>query len=53
MESRVMVTARKFREMGVSSPDELPDLDPVERVPQPIGQPEIAGLIEDGDVEPV
>jgi DNA recombination protein RmuC len=53
MESRVLVTARKFREMGVSSPDDLPELEPVERVPQGIGQPEIAGLIEDGEVEEV
>ena len=53
METRVLVTARKFREMGVSSPDELPDLEPVERVPQVVGQPEIAGLIEDEDVEGV
>ncbi|MGE5813034.1 MAG: DNA recombination protein RmuC [Acidobacteriota bacterium] len=53
MESRVLITARRFREMGVSSSEELPDIEPVERVPQAVGQPEIAGLIEDGDVEPV
>jgi DNA recombination protein RmuC len=53
MESRVLVTARKFREMGVSSAEELPDLEPVERVPQVVGQPEITGLIEDEDVESV
>jgi DNA recombination protein RmuC len=47
MESRVLVTARKFREMGVTSPDELPELEPIERVPQAVGQPEIAGLIEE------
>jgi DNA recombination protein RmuC len=53
METRVLVTARKFREMGVTSPDELPELEPIERVPQAVGQPEIAGLIEDGEVEEV
>lgn len=53
MESRVLVTARKFREMGVSSSEDLPDLEPIERVPQATGQPEIAGLIEDEDVEQV
>jgi DNA recombination protein RmuC len=53
MESRVFVTARKFREMGVSSSEELPDLEPIERVPRAVGQPEIAGLIEDEDVEAV
>lgn len=53
MESRVLVTARKFRDMGVSSPEELPELEPVERAPQAVGQPEIAGLIEDGEVEEV
>jgi DNA recombination protein RmuC len=52
MESRVLVTARKFREMGVSSAEELPELEPIERVPQAVGQPEITGLIE-GDVEEV
>jgi hypothetical protein len=39
--------------MGVSSPEDLPELEPIERIPQAVGQPEIAGLIEDGDVEPV
>ncbi len=53
VESRVLVTARKFREMGVSSADELVDLEPIERIPQAVGQPEIAGLIEDDEVEPV
>ncbi len=53
VESRVLVTARKFREMGVSSADELVDLEPIERIPQAVGQPEIAGLIEDDDAEPV
>lgn len=53
MESRVLVTARKFREMGVSSPEDLPELEPVERAPQTVGQPEIAGLIEDEEVEEV
>jgi DNA recombination protein RmuC len=54
MESRVLVTARKFREMGVSSSEELPEIEPIERIPQAVGQPEIAGLIEDAaDVESV
>jgi DNA recombination protein RmuC len=53
MESRVLVTARKFREMGITSPEDLPELEPIERVPQAVGQPEITGLIEDGEVEEV
>ena len=53
VESRVLVTARKFREMGVSSVDELPDLEPIERVPQAPGQPEIAGLIDEGEAEEI
>jgi DNA recombination protein RmuC len=53
VESRVLVTARKFREMGVSTAEDLPELEPIERVPQVVGQPEIAGLIEDEDVETV
>jgi DNA recombination protein RmuC len=53
MESRVLVTARKFRELGVSSPEDLPELEPIERVPQAVGQPEITGLIEEDEVEGV
>jgi DNA recombination protein RmuC len=53
MESRVLVTARKFREMGVTSPDELPDLEPVERVPQAVGQPQLVGLVDEGDIDGV
>ena len=53
VESRVLVTARKFREMGVSSADDLVELEPIERIPQVVGQPEIAGLIDDDEVEPV
>jgi DNA recombination protein RmuC len=49
MESRVMVTARRFRDMGVSSAEELPDLEPIERRSRAVGQPEISGLIEDGE----
>jgi hypothetical protein len=49
MESRVMVTARRFRDMGVSSAEELPELEPIERRSRTVGQPEIAGLIEEGE----
>jgi DNA recombination protein RmuC len=53
VESRVLVTARKFREMGVSSPEDLPELEPIERIPQVVGQPEIAGLIDDAEIDGV
>ena len=34
LESRVMVTARKFKELGVTAKDDLPQIEPVEKQPQ-------------------
>jgi hypothetical protein len=35
MESRVLPTARKFRELGVTAVEEIPVLDQVDQVPRP------------------
>lgn len=35
LESRVMVSARRFRDLGVTAPEELPQLDGVERALRP------------------
>jgi DNA recombination protein RmuC len=41
VESRVLVTARKFKELGGLEDDEVPELTPVERIVREIGAPEL------------
>ena len=40
MESRVLVSARKFKELGVASGEEIPELKPVDEVPRALAAPE-------------
>ena len=47
MESRVLVTARKFAEMGVSK-EVIPDLDPVELTPRQVQAVELAEETREG-----
>jgi DNA recombination protein RmuC len=54
LESRVLVTARRFRDLGVSATRDLPVLEPVEQLPQATGAPELTGLFdEESDEEAV
>ena len=50
METRVLVTARKFAEMGVSK-DVIPDLDPVELTPRQVQASELADGLEGAGFE--
>jgi len=52
LESRVLVTARRLRDKGVSAGEELPDVEIVDTVPRPIGTPALAGLFDETDVDP-
>lgn len=45
LESRVLVTARKFPELGVSIKAEIPELVPVEKTPRELQAAEMAGKI--------
>ena len=44
IESRVLVTARRFKELGVSAAEPIPAVTTVERMPQPLQAPEMADL---------
>ena len=44
IESRVLVTARRFKELGVSAAEPIPEVTTVERTPRPLQAPEMADL---------
>ncbi len=47
LESRVLVTARRLKDTGISASEALPDLSPIEQSARPLGAPELAGLFEE------
>jgi DNA recombination protein RmuC len=53
LESRVLVTARRLKDKGVTAPDDLPELDTIDHTPRPLGAPELTGLFDDEPVEGV
>jgi DNA recombination protein RmuC len=53
LESRVLVTARRLKDKGVSAPEELPELETIDHTARPLGAPELVGLFEDEPVEGV
>lgn len=53
LESRVLVTARRLKDKGISAPDELPELETIDHTPRPLGVPELTGLFEEDPVEGV
>jgi DNA recombination protein RmuC len=53
LESRVLVTARRLKDKGVTAPDELPDLESIDHTPRPLGAPELIGLFDDDPVDGV
>jgi DNA recombination protein RmuC len=50
LESRVLVTARRFKEMGISSKAQVPDLGPLEKSARNLQSPEFCSEIEMKDV---
>jgi len=42
LESRVLVTARRFPELGVSAKTEIPEVAPIEKTTRTLGSPELA-----------
>ena len=53
LESRVLVTARRLKDSGISAPEPLPELSPIDQTPRPLGAPELVGLFDDDPVEGV
>jgi DNA recombination protein RmuC len=47
METRVLTTARKFKELGAASGEEIPQLEPIDEAPRPVTVPELV----EGDVD--
>ena len=47
LESRVLVTARRLKDKGISAPEELPELETIDHTARPLGAPELVGLFEE------
>jgi DNA recombination protein RmuC len=47
LESRVLVTARRLRDKGVTAVEEFPELETIDHTPRPLGAPELVGLFDD------
>ena len=45
LESRVLVTARRLKDSGISAPEPLPELAPIDQAARPMGAPELLGLV--------
>ena len=53
LESRVLVTARRLKDKGVTSAGEFPELETVDQTPRPLGAPELVGLFDEQAVDGV
>jgi DNA recombination protein RmuC len=53
LESRVLVTARRLKDSGISAPEPLPELAPIDQTARPLGAPELVGLFDDDAVDGV
>ena len=51
LESRVLVTARRLKDKGVSPSEEFRELETVDQTPRLLGAPELVGLFDDASVE--
>jgi len=53
LESRVLVTARRLKDKGITTPEEVPELATIDQTARPIGAPELMGLFDDDTVDAV
>ena len=47
LETRVLVTARRLKDKGITAAEELPDLETIDQVPRPLGAPQLTGLFDE------
>jgi len=52
LESRVLPQARRFRELGASTADEIAPLEAIEQQPRQLQTPELTALVEDEELLP-
>jgi DNA recombination protein RmuC len=53
LESRVLVTARRLKDKGVTAPEDFPEPEAVDQTPRPLGAPELVGLFDDEPIDGV
>jgi DNA recombination protein RmuC len=51
LESRVLVTARRLKDKGVTGSEEFHEIETVDETPRPLGAPELVGLFDDVPVD--
>jgi DNA recombination protein RmuC len=51
LESRVLVTARRLKDKGVTAPAEFAEPEPIDHTPRPLGAPELVGLFDDEPID--
>ena len=53
LESRVLVTARRLKDKGITAPEELPELETIDHTARPLGAAELVGLFDDEPIDGV
>jgi len=51
LETRVLVTARRLKDKGVMTAEDLPDLETIDQAPRPLGAPQLTGLFDENGRE--
>ena len=51
LESRVLVTARRLKDKGVSAPGDFAEPEAIDHTPRPLGAPELVGLFDDEPID--
>ena len=53
LESRVLVTARRLKDKGVTASEEFAEPETIDQTPRPLGAPELTGLFDDEPIDGV
>jgi DNA recombination protein RmuC len=51
LETRVLVTARRLKDKGVTSSEEFHEIETIDQTPRALGAPELVGLFDDATVD--